>query len=241
MSPESIQLRHRKAVAGERAQKKLMEAGLDLFGRYSFDGVSTRILADRAKVNLASIQYYFGSKEGLYHAVARHIVEQVGEWLAPALSEIDHVLARDDGHSSERCFFLLCELFDRLITQALGSRESRKWVAIIMREQLEPTAAFEILHRGILMPIHRCFCRLVAGIIGLGPEDRDTQLKVYAMLGQFLIFHVSRAEVDRTLNWRDYGAEEIKAIRRIILDHVRAILEIPYVPPSEDLERENLP
>ena len=100
----------------DEPRQRLIEAGLDLFGKYSFDGASTRMLAERAEVNLAAIKYYFGGKEGLYLAVADEIVEQVDGLLGPQLAKIRLVLQRESV-SRERSFNLLCELLEFLITR----------------------------------------------------------------------------------------------------------------------------
>src|SRR3974377_1045109 len=52
---------------------RLLEAAIPIFGRYGFDGASTRMLARAAGVNLQAIPYHFGGKEGLYLAAADHI------------------------------------------------------------------------------------------------------------------------------------------------------------------------
>ena len=62
---------------GEMAREKLVQAALDLFGRQGLDGVSIRQISDLAEMNVASISYHFGSKDGLYEAVADHLSEQI--------------------------------------------------------------------------------------------------------------------------------------------------------------------
>ena len=44
----------------------LILAAGELFAKQGFDGVSTRMIAEKAKVNLGAIHYHFGSKEKLY-------------------------------------------------------------------------------------------------------------------------------------------------------------------------------
>ena len=39
------------------SRQRLIEAALDVFGLYGFEGASTRLLAERANVNLAAIPY----------------------------------------------------------------------------------------------------------------------------------------------------------------------------------------
>ena len=62
----------------EATRQRLIDTGLTLFGRYGFDGVTTRQLATSAQVNQASIPYHFGGKEGVYLAIAEQIAASVG-------------------------------------------------------------------------------------------------------------------------------------------------------------------
>ena len=52
------------------------EAGL-LFAERGYDGVSVRQLTANAHVNLAAVNYYFGSKEGLYSEIIRRRIRPV--------------------------------------------------------------------------------------------------------------------------------------------------------------------
>lgn len=223
---EAQQYRRRKGYAADKTKERLIEAGVELFARYSFDGVSTRNLADRADVNLASIQYYFGSKEGLYLAVARHIVERVRSWMAPHISRIDEVLMKDNP-GKETCFLLYCDLMDELLARALTDSEPKRWMGIFMREQIEPTGAFDILYDGIMKPVHNCFCRLTALILDLMEEDQEVKIRSYALSGALLMFHISRAEICRTMNWDGYNAADLDAIRKIVFEHSRAVFGMP--------------
>jgi TetR/AcrR family transcriptional regulator, regulator of cefoperazone and chloramphenicol sensitivity len=218
--------RMRKSPADSESKTRLIEAGVELFARFSFDGVSTRALANRAKVNLAAIQYYFGGKEGLYLAVARHIVERVGTWSKPVLSKIDERFSTNKP-GKDACFLLLCELLDRIMDHALGSQEAKKWMGIFIREQIEPSEAFDILYEGVMGPFHRCLCSLIAAILDLESEGPETKLRAYAVAGQVFIFHISRAEIGRSMTWEAYSPGELHMIRRVVLEQVRALLGIP--------------
>jgi TetR/AcrR family transcriptional regulator, regulator of cefoperazone and chloramphenicol sensitivity len=237
MSSKTLRLRPERSPALDQAENRLIEAGLDLFSRYSFDGVTTRMLADRAKTNSAAIQYYFGSKKGLYHAVARHIVEQVWIWLRPTISEIEQTL-EVDGLSGEDCIALLCTLLDHSITGLLGSPDAAKWLGILVREEMEPTGAFDIIYDGLVSPIHSCLRPLVARIFGLSPDAQETKLRAYAITGPALIFHVFLTDVRRTLNWKGYGPDEIEAVRRVVIEHVRAALTTARVCLPADADHE---
>jgi len=59
---------------GDIARQSLIKAGVKVFGSHSLSSASTRQIANQAGQNIASIAYYFGSKQGLYQAVVKHIV-----------------------------------------------------------------------------------------------------------------------------------------------------------------------
>ena len=62
---------------GEDTRRRILETALALFAAEGFDSASTRAIAERAGVNLPAIQYYFGSKEGLYRAVLEHAYDHI--------------------------------------------------------------------------------------------------------------------------------------------------------------------
>lgn len=218
--------RSQKGSNAENTKKRLIETGVELFSRYGFDGVSTRNLADRANVNLASIQYYFGSKEGLYLAVARYMVQHVRSWMGPQISGVDRALIKENP-DKQACFRLFCELMDQILFHVLSDSEARRWMGIFMREQIDPTSAFDILYEGIMEPIHHCLFRLIARMLDLPEDARETKMRSYAIAGGVLMFHLSRAEISRTMNWNGYGPEEIEAIRKVVLEHSRTIFGMP--------------
>src|SRR5215469_980745 len=85
MAPESTSLHYRPASAGkgEDTARRILLAAIEVFADEGYEGASTRSLASHAGVNAPAIQYYFGSKEGLYRAVIAHIANLVEARLAP--------------------------------------------------------------------------------------------------------------------------------------------------------------
>ena len=53
-------------------REQILEVAEELFAEYGFEGTSVRELAKKAKVNIAMISYYFGSKEQLIKALIQH-------------------------------------------------------------------------------------------------------------------------------------------------------------------------
>jgi len=225
MPLRAVRYRMRRAVSAYEPRKRLIEAGLELFGKYSFDGARTRMLARRAQVNLAAITYYFGGKQGLYLAVAGHIAEEVEGLLGPRLAKVQEAL-KTEALSKEQSFHLLCDLLEFLVSRFIGHTQTEKWLSIIVREQLSPTEAFGILFEGFMKPLNEALFGLAAHVMGQGPDDHEVKLRVLAILGGIQIFNISPSTVKRTLNWESYEPENLEAIRCVIVENLKRIFSI---------------
>src|SRR5713226_914633 len=211
---------------GEATRKKLIDAALRIFGAYGFDGASTRILADAAGANLAAIPYYFGGKEGLYRAAAEFVVESSRRELSPVIEQIDSAIAHG-AVSREMARELLHELLDRFSALVIGSREADTWAGFVMREQLQPGAAFEIIYDGMMRRITSAATKLVATIQKRAPDDPRAIIATQAILGQILIFRVGRAAALRTLGWKTFSANHLSLIRSVVGENVDRIMGQP--------------
>ena len=58
----------REHDAGAR-RERLLKAAATVFAKDGFEKASLRAICLKAKANVASVKYYFGSKEGLYREV----------------------------------------------------------------------------------------------------------------------------------------------------------------------------
>ncbi|MEZ9061739.1 MULTISPECIES: TetR/AcrR family transcriptional regulator [unclassified Vibrio] len=68
----------------------LIEHARDLFVVQAYDKVSTRLIAERAGVNIAMIRYYFGSKAGLFEAMLRETLRPMQLQMQRLVEESSH-------------------------------------------------------------------------------------------------------------------------------------------------------
>lgn len=213
----------RQGDRGARTKQRLLATALDLFGRHGFDGVSTRQLAERARVNQAAIAYHFGSKEGLYRAVAQHIANEVTGRSTPLVAALEARLAQTaDRREAGR---LLRELVRGMAAILVGSPEAAQWARFILREQMEPSPAFDIFYEAIAAGPLRTLMRLVARVSGEEEETEEVRLRAFALMGQVLAFRMARAAVLRRLGWSAIGRRELAAIQTVIDANIEAIVE----------------
>ena len=113
----------------EATRQRLIDTGLELFGRYGFDGVTTRQLANAAQVNQAAIPYHFGGKEGVYLAVAEQIAANVGPQILELQTQAESRLGSESPQS------LLLEMTLKLAEIAFAPEHQKSWFILLTREQ----------------------------------------------------------------------------------------------------------
>jgi AcrR family transcriptional regulator len=224
MMPASVALDGHSAQPNRApdTRQRLIHSALEVFGAYGFDGASTRTLAERAGANLAAIPYYFGGKEGLYRAAADFIVEVSKREIQPVIDRIERAVA--GGKLSRRtASALLQELLERFSVLVIGSREADTWASFIMREQLHPGAAFEILYDGLMRNVIQSAANLLAIILRMRADDTRLIIKTQTVFGQILIFRAGRAAVLRQLGWKEIPADGLKLIQSVVHENVARI------------------
>ena len=63
----------------KETQKRILDAAEELFMQHGFEATSMRMLTTAAGVNLAAVNYHFGSKDALIEAVFRRRLDPMNE------------------------------------------------------------------------------------------------------------------------------------------------------------------
>jgi AcrR family transcriptional regulator len=72
--------------AGIETRRAILDAALDLFSERSFDGASTRAIAEQAGITQPLLNYHFAGKEELWRAVVDDVFERFRMSMARRLS-----------------------------------------------------------------------------------------------------------------------------------------------------------
>ncbi len=78
-------------MPSENTKERILNAAEKLFAEHGFAGTSLRELTRAAQVNLAAVNYHFGSKDEVLRAVLRRIVKPVNQERLKMLSEVEEV------------------------------------------------------------------------------------------------------------------------------------------------------
>lgn len=197
------------------AKRRLIQAGLEIFGVYNLEGATTRQLAHRAGVNQAAIPYYFGGKEGLYLAVVEYLFSTNFTAIQPLVGEIQRRLIAGNLTRSE-ALESLKTLLSTMLELVLTKGASSTWARIIMREQMQPTQAFDLIYNRGIKRVHETVATLVGKILGKTAGDPKVVFRTHMLIGQVLIFLSGRETIRRRLNLNGYSDKEVREIQQAL-------------------------
>ena len=115
---------------------RILDAAEELFMLHGFEGTSMRQLTSRAGVNLAAVNYHFGSKDALIEAVFRRRLDPMNAARLAALERLEDLSAENIIRA-----FIVPSL--RLIEDAKGG--GRNFIRLLGRTYTEPAKRLRAL------------------------------------------------------------------------------------------------
>ena len=201
----------------DMAKSRLLEAGLQCFADRGPDGVTIREIARLAGQNSASITYYFGGKEGLYRAVLEAVMRFFRSQVMEAQSAWNG--RQDAALSRGQAVGLLKRIQRAFALGILIDAKAAQFALLMVREQTQPTAAFEDLYRETVEPLHRVLSHILARITGDAPESPRAVLRAHALIGQLQSFVMARETLLRRMGWDGYDASRAAEVADMLSEN----------------------
>ncbi|NMC19196.1 MAG: CerR family C-terminal domain-containing protein [Thermogutta sp.] len=160
----------------EDTRGRLLLAAGELFAERGFDRASARDICDRAGVNVAAINYYFGGKEALY-------VEAVKA--AAPLFRPEAVFDRQKRDPDQCDPKQLLADYIRIMLEHMMGQDTPSWkIKLIMREMLDPTPACDAFFRQHVLNNFHALLGILERLVPEGvPEHRKYQIAL-SIVGQ---------------------------------------------------------
>jgi AcrR family transcriptional regulator len=191
----------------------IMEAAIELFAEKGFEGTSIRDLATKADVNVAMINYYFGSKEKLFESM----VKQKAAYTKDILEEIVN-----NEHLSE------IEKIDRIIDSYVSRLFSnRKFHRVIHQEiMLNEREALQNAIVNLLFPNSLLLRNLIDAGVKKGVFKKvDSLLVVATIIGTINQILLSKKYCNKCLNKEDeYVPYDDAKFKKRVSDHLKDLM-----------------
>jgi AcrR family transcriptional regulator len=207
----------------DHARTRLLQAAVEVFGRDGLEGATVRTIASKAGENVAAISYHFGSKEKLYRAVMEQVAHQIRERLGDIIQQIQELESQREP-SPREALCLLQEFLSAVYLRLLSRSEIVAMGRLIVREQMQPTAGFEILYRQSFEGLHRRLCFLVGTVLGADPKSPETIVRTHTLMGQVYFFAMSRETILRRLQWKSLEGGNAQLVAALIAENIEVLL-----------------
>ena len=145
---------------GELTRTRILEAAGELFAMTGYAETANKTIAAQAQVDLASINYHFGSRSGLYQAVLAEAHRQLLD-----MGALQQLVASELPPAAK-----LRKLLDMLVGRA--TQEPHAWpLRVLAREVLAPSSHLQILFQDQALPKVLLLKRMLSEITRIPPED----------------------------------------------------------------------
>lgn len=217
----------KESERGDLTRRALIDAAIKVFARDGFHAASTRELANSANVNLALINYYFKGKQGLYLAAFEEITTQIKSEISPVEDKIRLCLDKYDWSTLDKdgrkeiLLPLLLEMANTFL-KLLTSDKTKEWAQLIMREQQEPTAAFEYVFSTFIRPMLTQIIRLIKVL--RNTDEEEAAMITFSVFGLLAVWRVVRTGILRRMNWTTIGEEELQKILPVVHRNIIAVV-----------------
>ena len=158
---------------------RILDAAEELFMQHGFEGTSMRLLTARAGVNLAAVNYHFGSKHALIEAVFRRRLDPMNQ---ARLAGLEALEAQGRAAAPEAIIRAFLSPTLRLVEDAKGG--GRNFTRLLGRAYTEPAKPIRQLIGQIYAPVMDRFKGALARALPQTPPE-ELVWRVHFMFGTF--------------------------------------------------------
>ncbi|MDD1626773.1 MAG: CerR family C-terminal domain-containing protein [Methylococcaceae bacterium] len=166
---------------------RLLQVAVEVFAEYGFREATVREICSRANVNVASVNYYFRSKDALY-----------AQALAFAFQEANRLYPQDAALNTnlppeQRLALFIKNFIHKLLDDSHLGLHSK----LIAREIADPTKALDEIIETAILPQVTLLQEIIQQILGTHTDKVIVQRCLLSIFGQCLLFKHSRSIIDR--------------------------------------------
>ncbi len=170
------------------ARQRLLAAAEELFAERGFASVSVRELGERARVNIAAVNYYFGSKENLYLETMRHSFRNTRGALPKLEALLEEAQAAGTKEAARRAIQLY---INEILHIIFISRETTYHAALMGHEMSHPTQALDVVVDEFISPVFKVLLSLVEQCRPDLAAAKEANLTALSIIGQCLNYSLA--------------------------------------------------
>lgn len=208
--------------------ERILTAAAKIFGQKGFKAATIRNIAEAADANVASINYHFRDKEGLYAAVLDHLFK-TSFTKFPADMGLDKVPSPED-----RLKAFIRAMFHRLLSHDGWGGMSGPG-RVIAREYFDPTPSFEPIIDKYIRPQKTILMAIVTDLIESEPPPEILASCCLSIIGQCVYYALGAPIIRKLTQHADPTEENIEDLAEFVccfsLGGIRQIKQNMLIQP----------
>ena len=166
---------------------RIMEAAASIFAEHGFAATTIRMICGLAHVNLAAVNYHFGSKEGLYSETIRFVRRRAYDRYP-----VTYGLSLDATPEEK----LLAFIRSFLLRTSCDER-NLEFGTLVMREMVEPTSALDMMVDEGIRSLFGQLVDIVRSLMGATAAEETVLACSRSIISQCLFYLFSRPVINR--------------------------------------------
>jgi len=168
-----------------KTRERILTIACEVFAEQGFRDTTIRDICQQAKVNIAAVNYYFGSKEHLYEEVCKYL-------FGLSVGNADPLFELHEEHTPEENL----RTFIRDLLVNVLSQDRAHWRHMIMsREMVDPTSALTIVVKDMIKPRFQQLYAVVERLLGENAPDELIRRCCLSITGQCLYYRFAQPVV----------------------------------------------
>jgi TetR/AcrR family transcriptional regulator, regulator of cefoperazone and chloramphenicol sensitivity len=190
----------------EDARERMISAAMELFAEKGYEGMTVRDLAAAAGVNVAAVNYHFGSKDALYHECLRSCLAPATKMRERMQTHLDAALKAKSKKIAEKTLRACVQIF----LEELMHPDS-KHMRLVMREQAVGGPQFERIIREFFEPIGKILQQVIF-MLAPGLPQMQVFMVISGVIGHCLHTQKARATIRFFAGVDSHSPEYIEAV-----------------------------
>ena len=184
-------------------RERLLEAAGEVFAECGFRAATIRGICERAKANVAAVNYHFGEKKELYRAVFDYARDYAPRFQQPVLSA---------GPAEQQLHAFIHTTLTRYFDQGRPA-----WLGkLIAQEMIDPTNMLDKLVTHQIRPNAERLKAIVRELIGRKVDEETLWLCVFSVVAQWLYYFHCGQVLKRLNPDQRFGPAEVQRLA----DHI---------------------
>ena len=201
-----------------KTRNRILNAACSLFAARGFHDTTIRDICQEAGVNVAGVNYHFGSKERLYEDVCKSLF---GNYEKD--SDMLFNLGPGDLPAEERLKVFIKKLLSAVLSQERSDLKEK----IMSREMMKPSGILPVIVEDIIRPRYRQLFAIVEDLLPGSEDEGVVRMCCLSIVGQCMYYRFAQPVILQLYPMQSYdesGIEEIaEHIYRFSLCAIRNI------------------